>query len=682
MPSSDIPEILQDPATLALHRLPARSAFTSHPDEAGAMQGPFAPSPHHRLLNGRWRFHYATHPALSPRAFHQNDFDDAGWEALDVPGHWQLQGYGRPHYTNVVYPFPVDPPRVPTENPTGSYRRTFHLPDRPADQRFVLRFDGVDAAFHVYLNGEQVGYSQGSRMTAEFDVTDMVREGENLLAVRVYQWCDGTYLEDQDMWWLSGIFRDVSLLTLPKVHVFDLAMRTELDSDYRDASLTVRATLANRFDSRVDSYRLTLRLLDADGRDVLDEPLAGEVNVDPLGEATLSLNTTVCNPAKWSAEQPTLYTLLASLLDDAGQVLEVIPLNVGFRQVQIKAGKLRVNGRAIMLKGVNRHEWDPDRGRAVSLETMIEDVRLMKRHNINTVRTAHYPHDFRWYDLCDRYGLYVIDEADLETHGFEPIGNWSQLSDDPAWEPAYLDRMQRMVERDKNHPSIILWSLGNESGFGQNHKAMAHWVREHEPTRPLHYEGDGTLEVSDVFSKMYSSLDEVKHIAEGREPIHHYGLDVQPDVYGKRPFILCEYSHAMGNGPGDLHDYWQLFYKHERLQGGCVWEWIDHGIRRRLPDGREDFAYGGDFGDEPHDSNFIADGLVMPDRTPSPGLLEYKHVLAPVHVEAVDLDRGEIRLTNRYDFANLDHLHLAWRVSCDGEVLQSGDATMPNAAAG
>ncbi|MEX0744979.1 MAG: glycoside hydrolase family 2 TIM barrel-domain containing protein, partial [Phycisphaeraceae bacterium] len=385
---------------------------------------------------------------------------------------------------------------------------------------------------------------------------------------------------------------------------------------------------------------------------------------------------------KWSAESPALYTLLVRLLDDGGELLEVIPVRVGFRQVQVKDGNLRVNGAAVMLKGVNRHEWHADFGRAVPLETMIEDARLMKRHNINTVRTAHYPHDPRWYDLCDAYGLYVIDEADVETHGFEPVGNWSQLSDDPAWRKAYVDRMQRMVDRDKNHPSIILWSLGNESGFGCNHQAMADWAREHDPTRPIHYEGDSTLEVSDVFSRMYASLDEVQRIGLGQENVRHHQQDLPPAVYADRPFIQCEYAHAMGNGPGDLHDYWQLFYQYPRLQGGCGWEWIDHGIRRRLPNGQEDFAYGGDFGDEPNDSNFIADGLLFPDRTPSPGLIEYKKVLEPVHVEAVDLDRGQVRLTNRYDFLSLDHLRLAWRVSCDGALVQSGDAPLPSVSPG
>ncbi|MEX0655521.1 MAG: glycoside hydrolase family 2 TIM barrel-domain containing protein [Phycisphaeraceae bacterium] len=670
-------DILQDPTALAINRLPARAAITSHVDDATAMQGPFAPSPRRTLLNGRWQFHYAANPLLAPADFHKLTFDDTDWDTLDVPGHWQMQGYGKPHYTNVIYPFPVDPPRIPTDNPTGSYRRTFHVSQRRNDQRFVLRFEGVDAAFHVYLNGEAVGYSQGSRMAAEFDVTDQVRDGANVLAVRVYQWCDGTYIEDQDMWWLSGIFRDVALLTLPKLHIYDVAVQTALDDRYRDATLNVRATLANRFTDRVDGHRLELRLLDPLGTDIFGTPVQSDVSVDGQGETTLSFEANVSDPAKWTAETPTLYTLLVRLLSDAGDVLEVVPVRIGFRQVEMKDGNLLVNGVPVMLKGVNRHEWHPDLGRAVPLETMLEDVRLMKRHNINTVRTAHYPHDRRWYDLCDQYGLYVIDEADLECHGFGSVGNWSQLSDDPVWEAAYVERMQRMIERDKNHASIIIWSLGNESGLGRNHHAMAAWAREHEPTRLLHYEGDGTLEVSDVFSKMYASLEEVERIARGQGKITHYNTELAPAVYTTRPFIQCEYSHAMGNGPGDLHDYWQLFYKHKRLQGGCVWEWIDHGIRRRFADGREDFAYGGDFGDEPNDSNFIADGLIFPDRTPSPALLEYKKVLEPVHVEAGDLERGRVRLTNRYDFATLDHLRLSWNVTCDGEIVQSGQAPLP-----
>ena len=661
-------EDLQNVDVQSRSRLAARASFESFADEAAARAGTAA---RRTLLSGTWRFDYADRPAAAPGDFHHADFDDSDWATIAVPGHWQMQGYGRPHYTNVNYPFPVDPPRVPDENATGSYRRTFHVAGAgEVAGRHVLRFEGVDAAFDVYVNGEHVGYSQGSRVPSEFDVSEQVHDGENLLAVRVYQWCDGTYLEDQDMWWLSGIFRDVWLVTTPRVHVWDVGLRTTLDEHHRDATLTANVTLANVTGERA-KRRVEARLVDDRGRDVLDAPLGEAVTLDAHGVAAVTLEAAVKAPAKWSAERPTLHTLLVRLLDDAGELLECVPVRVGFRQVEVRGGQLLVNGKAVMLKGVNRHEWHPQCGRALDVETMEQDVLLMKRHNINTVRTAHYPHEPRFYDLCDEHGLYVIDEADIETHGFQPVGDWSRLSDDPAWQQAYVDRMRRMVERDKNHASVIMWSLGNESGFGRNHQAMAAWTREHEPTRPIHYEGNYDLELADVFSRMYADTAFCAKVGRG-EAVEASGRTIQPGQYADKPFILCEYSHAMGNGPGDLHDYWEVFYAHDRLQGGCVWEWIDHGIEQRTADGRLWYAYGGDFGDEPNDGNFVADGLLMPDRTPSPGLVEYKKVLEPVRVEGVDAGPGTVRLRNQLDFDDLSDVDLCWAVTCDGAVLHSG----------
>ncbi|WP_229776907.1 glycoside hydrolase family 2 TIM barrel-domain containing protein, partial [Alicyclobacillus cellulosilyticus] len=648
------------------HRLPARACFVPFSDETSALAHDRALSDRIMLLNGMWKFHYAAAPAYVPAAFAEPGFDASDWADLPVPSHWQLHGYGRPHYTNVIYPFPVDPPRVPSDNPTGCYRRTFILPESWAGDVIHLRFEGVDSAFHVFVNGQLAGYSQGSRLPSEFDITELVHPGENVIAVAVYQWSDGSYLEDQDMWWLSGIFRDVYLLRRPHLHLWDWFAQPSLDAAYRDGTLAVTAKVRNQGRTQVSGARLHGRLLDASGQEVAagvsEVPAAG-----PGQEAAAALSLVVREPRKWSAEDPYLYHLVLTLEAD-GQVLEVVAGRVGFRQIELKGGQLLVNGVPILFRGVNRHEFHPDFGRAVPYEAMVADIRLMKQHNINAVRTSHYPDDPRWYDLCDEYGLYVIDEADLETHGFHPLGAWNRLSDDPAWEAAYVDRMERMVHRDKNHPCVILWSLGNESGYGRNHEAMAACARAIDPTRLIHYEGDREAKTADVVSTMYTSVPELRQLGE------------RTDI--PKPHILCEYAHAMGNGPGGLREYWEAFYQYPRLQGGFVWEWCDHGIRTRTPDGREYFAYGGDFGDEPNDGNFVIDGLVFPDRVPSPGLIEYKKVIEPVHVTPVDLAAGVIRVHNRYDFLSLDHLVMVWSIEAEGRVVQSGTAALPHIPAG
>lgn len=657
----------EDHRVFSRNRVAPHTTLLPYPDETTALTGERGASPWFELLNGVWKFHYASTPALSPQRFFCEDFDVNGWDDIQVPSHWQLQGYGRPHYTNIVYPFPLDPPRVPTENPTGAYRRDFIIPEGWTGRPVFLHFAGVDSAFHVWVNGEEVGYSQGSRLPAEFDITPYVRVGCNTLAVRVYQWSDGSYLEDQDQWWLSGIFRDVYLYSTPEVHVFDFAVQTELDDQYRDAVLKVRAVVHNYTDQTRAGHQVEIRLLDDALQPVTTTPVAAELSVSANDSVTVHLKTAVTNPRKWSAESPYLYTLLITLKDDQGRVLEVETCKVGFRSVEIKGGHLLVNGVPIMIKGVNRHEDHPDLGRAVSWEAMVQDILVMKRHNINAVRTSHYPNDPRWYDLCDIYGLYVMDEADLECHGYGATGS-NRLSDDPEWEAAYVDRMMRMVERDKNHPSVIIWSLGNESGFGPNPRAMADWTRKADPTRPIHYDRDVNAEVVDFYSAMYKPVEACIEMAK-------------EEGYAK-PVILCEYAHAMGNGPGGLKEYWEAFYEYPRLQGGFVWEFADHGLRQMTEDGQEWFAYGGDFGDKPNDGNFVIDGLVFPDRQPSPGMIEYKKVLEPVKVDPVDLATGEVEITNRYDFLCLSHLHAAWHVEVDGTVVESGSLDLPHIGAG
>ena len=672
-----------NPQCLHRNRLPARARFAAYSSAGAAVTG--GASVWEISLNGTWRFHYALTPIEAPSDFADVTCDDSAWAALPVPSHWQMHGYGAPHYTNVIYPFPVDPPNVPSENPTGSYRRSFHIPAAWSGQRQILRFDGVDSAFEVYVNGAYVGFSKGSRMPAEFDISDKVQLGENLLAVRVYQWSDGSYIEDQDMWWLSGIFRDVTLLCVPQTALWDLYVDPGLHDDLQGATLRVVATLASSL-QKATPCQLEIALFDADG--VALPEVQGKATITTSAElATAEIKVEVTAPRLWSAEEPHLYTLLITLRDEDGAVISVTPQKVGFRSVRIEGVKFLVNGVAIKLRGVNRHEFHPDMGRAVPRAAMLQDVLLMKQHNINTVRTSHYlPHP-HFLDLCDAYGLYVIDETDLECHGMLVATPPFSLSDNPAWQPAYVNRVERMVERDKNHACIIMWSLGNESGFGRNFEAMAAWVRARNPAFLIHYEGDRSGKVSDVISQMYTNVDDVIDFGKGEGPVGKptsWSAPVALADYVNKPFFLCEYAHAMGNGPGGLTEYWAAFRSYDRLLGGCVWEWMDHGIRTTTADGRGYFAYGGDFGEQPHDDNFVCDGLLFADRTPSPGLLEYKKLLEPVHVEVVALHAGvaSLRILNRHDFVSLAHLQATWALAEDGRTIKAGVLALPDIAPG
>jgi beta-galactosidase len=620
-----------------------------------------------QVLNGQWRFHWSPHPAAAPPEFYQPAFDDSAWELIPVPGCWQLHPeytprgeskYDKPIYTNITYPFDISRlPGVPSEdNPTGCYRTTFTLPtawtNEPGRQCFLC-FEGVDSAFHLWINGQPVGFSKDSRVPAEFNITPYLQPGENLLAVKVYRWSDGSYLEDQDFWRMSGIFRDVLLWSAPSLHVRDFTVRTRLDAHYQDALLHVTAQVRNYGDADCTDYRLEAQLYNAAGEVLFDQPIPAPVTVVAGEERTVTLAQPVRNPHKWSDEQPNLYTLVLTLKDAAGHTAEIESCRVGFRQVEIRDGALHVNGKRILIKGVNRHEFDPDTGHTIDEASMRRDLALMKRFNLNAVRTSHYPNHPRWYELCDEYGVYVEDEANLETHGL-----WGKLAANPLWETAFVERVERMVQRDKNHPSVIIWSLGNESGYGRNHEAMAAWLRAQDRSRPLLYNPAEEAPLVDILSPMYPSVDRVA------------GLAAKPG--DERPIIMCEYAHSMGNSTGNLQEYWALTEEFPRVQGGFIWDWADQGIRRVGDDGVQWFAYGGDFGDRPNDGNFSLNGLVDPDRTPHPGLWEYKKVLEPVRVEAVDLHAGLVRIHNAYRFCDLSHLHATWTVEVDGVPAVSG----------
>jgi beta-galactosidase/beta-glucuronidase len=687
---ADLPRDWENPRLLHRNREAARAALIPFADENTARRGWPGLSPFFRSLNGLWDFRYAARPDDAPEGFFRPDAPVEGWSRLPVPSNWQMHGFGRPLYVNLVYPFPVDPPRVPADNPVGCYRRTFRLPESWAGLRVVLRFEGVNSAFRVWINGSEAGFGKVAHLPSEFDVTALVRPGENLLAVQVFQYSDGSYLEDQDYWRLSGIFRDVSLIATPTVYVRDVRVAAGYDAGSGEGSLDVRACVRNASPAAA-AGTARLRLRDAAGRALGSWDLP--VRVPAGGETTADLQVQVPAARPWSAEDPYLHGLTVEWLDDRGGVQEVRHVSVGFRRIEIRDRRLLVNGRPVKLRGVNRHEIHPDLAQAVSLESMVRDVVLMKRHHVNCVRTSHYTNDPRWLDLCDRYGLYVVDEADLECHGFAVLAGgyggagWNELSDDPEWRDAYVDRAARMVARDRNHPCVLWWSLGNESGYGANHRAMIAAIRALDPTRGVHYEGAAAFGTSqkaqeyaawnepdarypdgpDVISFMYASIENLDRMAQ------------EPPERDSRPIFLCEYLHAQGNGCGSLQEYWDLIYRHPRLIGGCIWQWVDHGLRRETG-GKTWFAYGGDYGDEPNDGSFNIGGLVGPDRDVHPSLIEYKHVLQPVELLGGDLAAGRLRLRNRFDHLSLATLACRWTVVCEDRVLQEGTMDLPDVA--
>ncbi|MGC9348455.1 MAG: glycoside hydrolase family 2 TIM barrel-domain containing protein [Anaerolineae bacterium] len=671
-----------NPDVVERSKEPAHISLSPYADEAAALAQE-SDDLQVKLLNGTWKFCWLPNPAAAPEAFYTDDFDTAEWGEIQVPGNWQVQGYGQPIYTNVTYPFPIDPRfkeahermdrgskisewRMPKDaldypldvphddNPTGLYRTTFTVPDAWHGQQIFVRFEGVDSGFHLWVNGQSVGYSQGSRLPAEFNLTPYLRSGDNLLVAEVYRWTDGSYLEDQDYWRLSGIYRNVLLWAVPDAHLWDYSVETDLDGDYRDAELKVAVDVRNLGSETAGGYAAEAILYDPAGTELLrfGSPLAPELG--PGQVAIVDLTAHVENPEKWSAESPTLYPLLVVLKAPGNRVVHVERTRVGFRSVELKDGQIVVNGVPIWIKGVNRHEHDPDAGHTVSLASMVDDIRLMKQFNINAVRTCHYPDDPGWYDLCDIYGLYVLDEANVESHEI-----WDRPARDPEWRHAYVERISRMVQRDKNHPSVIGWSMGNEAGYGPNFEVCAEWIHEHDPTRFVHYHPAYDEPAVDVISLMYPHVDSLaEHAVDETET---------------RPVIMCEYAHAMGNSPGALKEYWEIVETYPRAVGGFVWDWVDQGLRETTEDGESWFAYGGDYGDEPNDGNFCINGLIWPDRVPHPSLWEYKKVLEPVRVDAIDLHSGTLRVNNRYAFTDLSGFRVTWEVKRDGCLLQSGE---------
>ena len=625
-------------------------------------------------LNGTWDFLYLRAPEFSPEGFFEKNFTTKEWNTIPVPSCWQMQGYGQMHYTDVWYLFPVNPPFVPSENPTGIYRRSFTVPDTWQDGKTILRFDGVGSAFDVWINGIHCGYSKVSRLASEFDISHCVVIGENQITVRVYQWSDGSYLERQDMWVFSGILRDVTVYHESACSISTCFVCGDLKNGYKDGVLYANVLL--NAEAEGADYTVEYHLSEKDsGREIAHGCAAVQDSTcNTMQDGVQNGDTVFCSNNSssmlrvireeiasvhtWTAETPFLYCLQLEL-KKAGRILDTAALTFGFRKIEIIDGNFTINGKAILLNGVNMHDFSPAGGSTVDKTVVEQDIILMKQHNINAVRCSHYPKADYFYDLCDTYGLYVIDEADLESHGFEWIRATNWLNETASWEHAYIDRCERMVKAHYNHPCILMWSMGNESGMGTNFKKAADRVRLLDKTRLLHYEGDSNAETADVYSTMYTRLNRLQEIAEGN------------DAHGK-PHLLCEYAHAMGTGPGNLEEYQNLFRRYKRLQGGFIWEWYDHGIQITKKDGSITYYYGGDFGDEPTNSNFCIDGLLIPDRTPSTGLLCYKEVIAPVDCRPVDLAKGLITIRNRYDFTDLHDIALYWQVVSNGTVYESG----------
>ncbi len=640
-----------------------RAYFVPFPDRERAKSELREKSVYFKTLCGTWDFKW--YPSVYEASGEDIPvFPEEGFDKIDVPMNWQValgRGYDVPNYTNVYYPYPVDPPHVPDENPCGLYRRDFTVTEKQIkDKDVFINFEGVDSCFYLYVNGSFAAYSQVSHMTSEINITEYVKKGKNTLTVLVFKWCDGSYLEDQDMWRMSGIFREVYLLFRDKTRVTDIFVRPSVSDGFKDGHLTAELKLNGSTDVK-------LTLISPCGETVSEKTVDADKSVAEFEVKNVTL---------WNDEEPRLYTLFV----ESGN--ECIRLSVGFKRIEVIDRVVYINGKKVKAKGVNRHDSHPILGHATPLEHFTEDLMIMKRHNVNTIRTSHYPNDPRFYELCDKYGFYVIDETDLETHGL-CVGNWSMLTDSPEWTESYLDRARRMLERDKNHACIIMWSVGNESGAGLNHKRMSEFFKSRDGSRLVHAEDETRFEwnaeneikagrkpalspehyagYTDVDSRMYPALDDIKtnYMEKDR----------------KNPLFLCEYCHAMGNGPGDLRDYWELIYKHDCFFGGCVWEFTDHSVAIKAPDGSYHYTYGGDFGDEPNDKNFCVDGLVYPDRTPHTGFLEVKQAYAVAYAEAIDLAAGEFKIHSLRNFTALDDVDLVWSVEENGRTVQNGVIT-------
>lgn len=635
----------QDPNVNAINRAAMHTNYFAYESEQAALKGCRLASDNYMTLNGTWKFNWVQNADQRPADFYKVDFNDKGWDNIQVPGVWELNGYGDPIYVNVGYPwrsqYKNNPPYVPTvNNHVGTYRKEIELPADWKGRQIMAHFGSVTSNMYLWVNGKFVGYSEDSKLEAEFDLTKYLRPGKNIIAFQVFRWCDGTYLEDQDFFRYSGVGRDCYLYTRTANHIEDIRITPDLDAQYKDGTLQIDIQMKGK--GTVD-----LKLLDKEGKEVTTAQVKGS------GKQTASM--TVSNPAKWTAETPNLYTLVANLQEN-GKIIESIPVKVGFRKIELKNGQILVNGQAVLFKGADRHEMDPDKGYVVSRERMIQDIKRMKELNINAVRTCHYPDNNLWYDLCDEYGIYVVAEANIESHG---MGYGDEtLAKNPLFAKAHLERNQRNVQRGYNHPSIIFWSLGNEAGFGPNFEACYKWIKAEDKTRAVQYEQAGTNEYTDIFCPMYYSYESCENYSKGN-------ID--------KPLIQCEYAHAMGNSQGGFKEYWDLVRKYPKYQGGFIWDFVDQSARWYTKDGKEFYGYGGDFNRyDASDNNFQNNGLISPDRVPNPHAHEVGYIYQNIWVKPVDLQKGEISIYNENFFRDLSDFYAEWQLLANGEVLQSG----------
>ena len=641
----------EDQTVFQINREEPRAHFFPFESEALALKNDKSLSNYFQSLNGEWKFHFAKDPTQKATGFEQVDYEVSHWDDITVPGHWEMQGWSVPIYLDEEYPFPPDPPFVPHDyNTVGSYVKTFELNELWNNRDIFIHFGGVRSAFYFWLNGEFVGYSQGSKTPAVFNITDKVMSGENKVAVQVYRFSDGSYLEGQDTWRVSGLERDVYLYAVSKTRIADFFVKAELNDDLKSGYFSLDIDFLQ--DDETAEEITTKAVLTGSSETLFDSTA--------VVKKSILFETVIDHVNPWSAEDPYLYNLQIYLYNSQEEVIESFTQQVGFKRVEIIDGNLLVNGKAIMFRGVNRHEWDPVRGRSITEETMIKDIQLMKENNINAVRTSHYPNQERWYELCNEYGLYVIDEANIEAHGMQfHEKSYGHIANDSTWTAQWIDRGKRMVERDKNQPCIIMWSMGNEAGDGTNFVKLYDWIKARDNTRPVVYQPAWYERHTDVVFPMYKNIEFISDYASKKT---------------EKPLILCEYAHAMGNSVGNLQDYWDTFEKYKALQGGFIWDWVDQVILKTDENGTDYWAYGGDFGTEfaENDSNFCANGLIAADRTINPHMHEVKKVYQPVKFEADNLSHGRIKVTNRYDFVDLNHLDFEWFVKGNDKTISSG----------
>ncbi len=647
----------ENPGVFKINKEAPRATFLPYQNEKLAIDDNYIKSDYFLSLNGEWKFNWANKPANRPVDFYKNDFDVNQWGTIRVPGNWELQGYGTPIYTNITYPFPKNPPYIDhNDNPVGSYKRTFNLPESWDGRKVFLHFESGVAAMYIWVNGAKVGYSQDTKSPAEFDITNYIKKGLNNIAIEAYRWSDGSYLEDQDFWRLSGFDRGIYLYSTDQVRIQDFFAKSQLDNSFKNGILDLEIKI-KRFSDIHQKNILEIKLLDFSGKPVVNKSETLSFNKD--NEIKKNLVQKITNVRPWSNESPVLYTLVMLLKDSKGNLIEATSCKLGFRNVEIKNARLLVNGKPIMVRGVNLHEHHPYTGHVVDRETMIKDIQVMKLHNINAVRLSHYPHSTQWYKLCDEYGLYLVDEANIESHGLgAEYQGWFDKSKHvaylPEWAEAHMDRAISMVERDKNHPSVIIWSMGNECGNGPVFYDMYKWIKERDNTRPVQFEQAGENSNTDIVCPMYPSIDNLKKYAS------------RTDV--TRPFIMCEFSHAMGNSSGNFQEYFDIIESSNHMQGGFIWDWVDQGLYAVDNSNRTYWAYGGDIGGYKytHDENFCANGLVTPDRSPHPGLLEVKKVYQDILFKAKDLKKGVITVHNRFLYNNLSEYSFKWVLKRNG----------------